>query len=262
MLLPSALSCHNETIQPQPHQSSRPFLPLFDRYDPCRRSQSPVIGLIASCRALHSMLGDRFAALPSPPIEPTRRVRPLKSPFGQVSPPPAPRLAPRGLKKRRRDECEDEDIQSSNSQDQSSQKHNDSFSTPKRRRIVPLDLPAGLQASDFEALGESTYTPVKTPIQKPRAQDTENPISAAEQLQFLPTQSNCAWSENDDRLLVETVLSKLNLSSRDWNDCARRLGKDKYSLGRRWQSLVGGGHVGLRRGAGRMERINLDIRGW
>jgi len=71
-----------------------------------------------------------------------------------------------------------------------------------------------------------------------------------------------AWSENDDRLLVETVLSKLNLSSSEWNDCAVRLGKDKDSLGRRWKLLLGEGNVGLRRGSRRQERVDLDIPSW
>lgn len=75
-------------------------------------------------------------------------------------------------------------------------------------------------------------------------------------------QSDATWTENDDRVLVETVLLKLKLSSQDWNECAKRLGKDKDSIGRRWRLLIGEGDVGLRRGSGRHERMDLDINGW
>ncbi|KAL2428983.1 hypothetical protein ABEF95_011023 [Exophiala dermatitidis] len=70
------------------------------------------------------------------------------------------------------------------------------------------------------------------------------------------------WTLEDDRMLVETVLEKLKLTKRDWNDCARRLGRDKDSLGRRWSLLVGQGNVGLRRGTGRRGRTDLDISSW
>lgn len=262
MLLPSALSCNNGMAQPKPRKSSRPILPTFDTYDACRRSQSPVVGLIASCRALHSMLDERFAPSPSPSIEATLQARQLSSPFGQPSPPPKSQPVPRRVKKRRRDEHEDEHDTMPDYQGPLSERHNDSYSTPKRRRVVPLDLPAGLQVSDFEALAEPTYTPAKTPRRRRKSRDIEMPAAGEEQPQPPPVQGNSTWSENDDRLLVETVLSKLNLSSRDWNDCARRLGKDKDSIGRRWQLLVGEGNVGLRRGAGRMERIDLDTESW
>ncbi|EHY57416.1 hypothetical protein HRR83_002902 [Exophiala dermatitidis] len=70
------------------------------------------------------------------------------------------------------------------------------------------------------------------------------------------------WTLEDDRMLVETVLEKLKLTKRDWNDCARRLGRDKDSLGRRWSLLVDRGNVGLRRGSGRRSRTDLDISSW
>jgi predicted transcriptional regulator len=69
------------------------------------------------------------------------------------------------------------------------------------------------------------------------------------------------WTIDDDRVLVETVLAKLQLSKRTWNDCARRLGKDKDSLGRRWRLLVDEGNVGLKRG-GRIRRTDLEIDSW
>jgi hypothetical protein len=41
------------------------------------------------------------------------------------------------------------------------------------------------------------------------------------------------------------VLEKLKLTKSDWQDCARSLGKDRGSVGRRWKSLMVNGEVGL-----------------
>ncbi|OJD09596.1 hypothetical protein ACJ73_10200, partial [Blastomyces percursus] len=62
------------------------------------------------------------------------------------------------------------------------------------------------------------------------------------------TSTTSDWTSEDDKRLVELVLEKLKLSRRDWNECARRMGKDHDSVGRRWRALVGEGNVGLRRG--------------
>lgn len=72
-----------------------------------------------------------------------------------------------------------------------------------------------------------------------------------------------AWTLDDDRILVEAVLEKLQLSKRAWNDCARRLGKDKDSIGRRWKLLVDEGEVGLRiRRGSAVRRVPVDVPGW
>jgi len=55
------------------------------------------------------------------------------------------------------------------------------------------------------------------------------------------------WSTEEDRILVELVLEKLKLSKEEWQDCARSLGKDRGSVGKRWKSLMGAGEVGLKR---------------
>lgn len=263
MLLPSALSCGYTTVQPEPQRPSRPKLPSFERYDPCRRSNSPVYGLIASCRALQSMLGDRFtpSPAPSPSIDATLRARPFASPFGEPSPPPTLPPIPRGNNKRRRDDFDD-DIEDKQRNFRRTEEHNDMFATPKRRRIIPLNMPPGLMPSDFEALAESSLPTIRTPrasryyrqIDLPMDQDIPPPLESE--------QSANDWTENDDRMLVETVLSKLNLSAREWNDCARRLGKDKDSLDHRWRLLLGEGNIGLRRGVGRMGRVDLDLISW
>ncbi|KAK5945018.1 hypothetical protein PMZ80_002221 [Knufia obscura] len=262
MLMPSALSCDSVVAQPKPQRPSRPKLLSFDRYDPRQRPQSPVLGLIASCRALQNMLGERFSS-PSPSIDATIRARPMGSPFGAPTPPPMCAPAPRGTNKRRRDEFEDEEDEAP-VKHAPGQTHDDIYSTPKRRRTVPFDLPQGLMASDFEALADHVPSEQQTPRRRRQPQVIGMPTIEEVQSTPRPTPQHTpnGWTENDDRLLVETVLSKLNLSSRERNDCALRLGKDKDSLGRRWQMLLGEGDVGLRRGSGRMERGDLDIKSW
>lgn len=47
------------------------------------------------------------------------------------------------------------------------------------------------------------------------------------------------WTHAEDRLLVELVLQKLRLSTRDWADCARSLGRDPLAVGNRWDLIVG-----------------------
>lgn len=103
-------------------------------------------------------------------------------------------------------------------------------STPKRMRFAPEIIPLGLERSDFhdlrlaevEAQGETVL------------QSVEN------------SNHNNEWSTEEDRLLVELVLEKLKLTKSEWQDCARSLGKDRESVGRRWKSLMGVGDVGLK----------------
>lgn len=205
------------------------------------------------------MLGERFAPSPSPSLDATIRARSVQSPFGQPTQhlhcPPAPR----GTNKRCRDEFEDEDIAPANECGHRDS-NNDLFSTPKRQRRVPLELPPGLQASDFEALADTV--PTAAPIPGPRRHVLDMPTQNHNENTPPSQPLDSAWTENDDRLLVNTVLSKLNLSPTEWNECAARLGKDKDSIGRRWHLLLGEGTVGLRRGSGRWERPNLDIKSW
>ncbi len=106
-------------------------------------------------------------------------------------------------------------------------------STPKRSRIAPEALPLGLERSDFHSL----HTTDGTHKPETRTEGTDVELEA----------DGAAWSVEDDRVLVELVLEKLKLSKSDWQDCARSLGKDRGSVGRRWKSLMLNGDVGIKR---------------
>ena len=132
------------------------------------------------------------------------------------------------------------------------------YVTPKRHRKAPLSMPLGLSAEDFntlEDLSEARDEQISLPPPGPQVGDSNNSNEPRSRDEF----EN--WTVADDRLLVETVLEKLKLSKREWNDCARRLGKDMDTLGKRWKMLVVEGNVGLRRG-GRLRRTDLDIESW
>ena len=100
-------------------------------------------------------------------------------------------------------------------------------STPKRQRLAPEILPLGLERGDFHTLH----------LQQLGGDDV---------LDSIEKENNEEWSTEEDRILVELVLEKLKLSKSDWQDCARSLGKDRGSVGKRWKSLMGNGDVGLR----------------
>jgi hypothetical protein len=184
--------------------------------------------------------------------------------------------APRGLNKRRREIYEE---------DSDVEMMRDEFSTPKRPRKAPLDVPFGLETSDFKSLQSplqesSDATPRQLPTRflrrSPRLENNIENCDPADNhstaLQRLPddeeededatalqeySPDHPDWSSEDDRKLVELVLEKLRLSKRDWNECARKMGKDHQSVGRRWKALVGEGNVGLRRGR-KMIRGRID----
>ncbi|KAF7513284.1 hypothetical protein GJ744_009705 [Endocarpon pusillum] len=133
----------------------------------------------------------------------------------------------------------------------------ETFSTPKRPRRIPLLMPLGLSASDFEGLDPT-----------PKAHS--KPCVVEHNIQLLPTITGTAphaasvtddeWSTADDHLLVSTVLDKLNLSHKMWNECGRRnIATDGDSLGKRWRVLVRdrGCEAGLRRGSGERCRGRL-----
>lgn len=111
-------------------------------------------------------------------------------------------------------------------------------STPKRARIAPETLPLGLERSDFHAL-HADGIPDDSSRARNKTAGTEVEVEADGE----------AWSTEDDRMLVELVLEKLKLSKEEWQDCARSLGKDRHSLGRRWKSLMLHGDIGLKPGS-------------
>ncbi|KIX10459.1 uncharacterized protein Z518_01542 [Rhinocladiella mackenziei CBS 650.93] len=259
MLLPSAFSCDGGQQQPET-RPQRPKLPSFAAYPPLPSTPARSSPLSSSCRALQAILGAP-ATIQQPTSNPPRE---LGNPFALSEKPTIIRQAPpkphRSANKRRRSEFE-EDLLPSESSDipmEDCQSTPRPVRTPKRRRRIPLAMPMGLSADDFRALETTTEEeeleiPTISPHNTHSDQDSAYGSS--------PSIEDPEWTIDDDRLLVETVLEKLKLSKHDWNDCARKLGKDKDSLGRRWSLLVGEGNVGLRRG-GRISRTDLDISSW
>jgi hypothetical protein len=113
-------------------------------------------------------------------------------------------------------------------------------------------MPLGLSAEDFEGLDATPRGLPKTPLNETH-EEMHMPAETNDDDEAIERE----WSAADDRILVSTVLDKLSLSRRDWNDCARKVGKEGDSLGKRWKVLVGEGGVGLRRGSGGRSRPEL-----
>ncbi|KAL2010191.1 hypothetical protein VTN00DRAFT_5998 [Thermoascus crustaceus] len=247
MLLPSALPCEVRKHPNRPHfGASRLFAVTPPPFDDSLPSGN---GLLGTCRALQSLLN--VSPAPSP-----RRAKPerLQSPL-QIRPVRATRSSqnivrpeqpqrkqpPRGVNKRRRDCFEEEsNVETTGTE----------FLTPKRPRRAPLDLPLGLAPSDFDTPGSaSPKQPRRRILQHAEREETPNPDSVIPSIEVPDdnsADSDSDWTAEDDRRLVEVVLEKLQLSKRDWDECARRIGKDHDSVGRRWRALVGEGNVGLR----------------
>ncbi len=229
MLLPSALPCH---VRP-PLTRSRFSKPRLFSTPPASDDEvTPQVGngIYSTCRTLQSLLGTQKPSPPKsakpaqllPPITLTSRMKVTKK---------SSRTAPRGVNKRRRDV--DDDGRATVGQEDVDLK----FSTPKRQRLAPPTLPLGVKRADFEGL--------ESPKARTSADDETLEVDGKE------------WSAEEDRVLVELVLEKLKLTKSDWNECARRLGKDSGSIGKRWKELVGEGNVGLRRGR-RSSRPRID----
>jgi hypothetical protein len=118
--------------------------------------------------------------------------------------------------------------------------------TPKRARIAPEALPLGLERSDFHELH----------LSEGGAAGDER-TSGIEGTDVRVEADGEAWSAEDDRVLVELVLEKLKLTKTEWQDCARSLGKDRHSVGRRWKSLMVNGEIGLKtRSSSRRSKIH------
>jgi hypothetical protein len=144
---------------------------------------------------------------------------------------------PRGVNKRRRaadDEMgRDDDIDSDldiDATDCAEEAEASGPRTPKRARLAPEVVPLGLERSDFHNLHHANPEPETNQ----EGEEVEVEADGEE------------WSTEEDRILVELILEKLKLSKNDWQDCARSLGKDRSSIGRRWKSLMINGDVGLK----------------
>ena len=153
--------------------------------------------------------------------------------------------------------------------------------TPKRSRIAPEVLPLGLERADYHALSPQDYNSNYPSSDRSSSSSSRREPTAAATTTATETTSGSsnnstsvngdgtdggtdvviesdgsAWSTEEDRMLVELVLEKLRLSRSEWQDCARSLGRDRGSVGRRWRSLVGNGDIGLRRGCSRRPRLS------
>lgn len=278
--------CQSAMLFASPPLSPSPITPS---------STHPAISnLYSTCRALQSMLAPSPppSQLPSPPTVHAETVAALSSPFklrlrARPSAVPgsaprkitkrAPAAPPRGLNKRRRalaDDLsreqllandEDDDGDESSATASNSSTTIDRPSTPKRMRIAPEVLPLGLDRADFQSLQQPRIAGSRNIEQSASSSDggpvevetdKKEKIAEAEPIEGeAREEEEEEWSTEEDRILVELVLEKLKLTRSDWQDCARSLGKDRGSVGRRWKSLMGAGDVGLKGGSrARMRR--------
>ncbi|KAI8961702.1 hypothetical protein F5Y11DRAFT_220976 [Daldinia sp. FL1419] len=277
MLMPSALSCDSSSHPPVTRLQSALFASP-PASPPTSAHNSTLGNIFQSCRALQSMLtapamvpsNDNMDThrdpLPTPPMAHTA-LPPLKLRLrsrrtdtnGEVL--PRKRVVkkrstgpPRGANKRRRaveddmgrDDDIDSDLEISGSEDGGQSRDNEELSgrpsTPKRARLAPEVIPLGLGRSDFHNLHSRE--------EQSMTEGTEVEVEADGE----------RWSKEDDRILVELVLEKLKLSKTDWQDCARSLGKDRGSIGRRWKSLMINGDVGLKSSRSRRSRLHSTWR--
>ncbi len=235
MLLPSALPC--DTMRhPLPQSHPR----LFSTPPPS--SDDDVASTANNGNGLHNTAQTLQGSQMSTPATSAER-KPLLSPIAMM-----PRMkvtkkvskakakvkaqaqsasAPRGIKKRSWDVADDNGraaaaVGNGNKDDEEQKK----FSTPKRMRLAPPEMPLGIKLADYEGL--------ESLLQQQEASMDEDVRGD--------------WSAEDDRVLVEGVLEKLSLTKEDWNECARKLGREGGSVVGRWSELVGEGRVGLKRG--------------
>lgn len=276
MLLPSALTCDStvpttsSTSKTRFQHASALFASPPLSPPPC--STHPAItNLYSTCRALQSMLSPPPAPtqLPSPPTTHALAPSPFKLRLRARGETPTssnsnltPRkkitkraaAPPRGINKRRRavdDDLSRETVEAEVESEQEEEQEKECLpSTPKRRRFAPEILPLGLERSDFHTLHLQNVTSSQENVLQSVGSSTSNSDAAQ------AGREGGEWSEEEDRLLVELVLEKLKLTKSDWQDCARSLGKDRGSVGKRWKSLMGNGDVGLKTRSHRRAKIH------
>ncbi|KAK0730528.1 hypothetical protein B0H67DRAFT_477893 [Lasiosphaeris hirsuta] len=280
MLLPSAFTC--DSSQQPPLTRLQSALLVSPPASPPQLSTQTAIGnIFTTCRSLQSLLtvpaptpmvdpspitppASSHAQLPTPPM--SHATSPIKlrlrsrkaeglvvstSDHGPIRKRILKRAAPaRGPNKRRRavddDMGRDDDGLDSESEMARELEENTVDeaealpprpTTPKRARIAPEVLPLGLERSDYHEL----HTDGVFKDESSTVGGTHVVVEA----------DGAMWSTEEDRILVELVLEKLKLSKSDWQDCARSLGKDRSSVGRRWKSLMINGDVGIKRNSRR-----------
>ncbi|KAK0383244.1 hypothetical protein NLU13_9157 [Sarocladium strictum] len=103
-------------------------------------------------------------------------------------------------------------------------------STPKQSAIAPLELPLGLERSDFH---------------ENHNEDPDDATRAGTGIEI--ARDGEAWSVEQDRKLVEVIIARFKLTPQDMEDCARSLGRGPGCVERRWKSLVMNGDVVLKK---------------
>lgn len=280
MLLPSAFSC--DTSHPPLTRLQSSLFASPPASPPQVSADLAINTIFNSCRSLQSLLAapalpiaeapitpphsshSQQQQLPTPPMthaaSPIKlRLRSRNATTPGAEPVPLIRrriakraaVATRGANKRRRavdDEMGRGDGESSETEPQQEEErgmmmqHEEEEevarpTTPKRARVAPEVIPLGLERADFHELHRDGVFGEEDR----RAQGTDVVVEADGE----------PWSTEEDRILVELVLEKLKLTKSEWQDCARSLGKDRSSVGRRWKSLMIAGDVGLKRSSRR-----------
>ena len=264
MLLPSALPCE-----------PRPPLRRFDQYIVHQRSSQTLSadhpsqfasGITSTCRALHSLLG-----VQPPSSQVNRQSRRITTTTtapslagSRVKKHKAPVPCHRGVKRCRNTFEADEEAPPNDDKDRKNHPEAQ-LSTPKRQRRIPTNIPFGLEPSDFYGLESQPRIQSSSPQlsqlslcsgRTPRAKNQQGIME-----QSLGDQDDeDQWSDDDDRMLVDMVLDKLKLSRREWDECARALGADQKSLGKRWKYLLNEGQVGLKFRRGGWKPYRGDVR--
>ncbi|KAI9669803.1 MAG: hypothetical protein M1829_005058 [Trizodia sp. TS-e1964] len=228
------------------------------------------LGIYTSCKALQSMLTTSQPAPVQPPPPPRYNLRSPISITGvnkrstrrkTLRPDRGhDQLLEREGREAREREMEQErqrqrDREAQQQEQEDQDVYNLRYSTPKRFRIVPRALPLGLSPADFDALEEhaeeggegllqrSTPLLLPSPLPTPTIATSTTPA-------ILPPRSPGGWTRAQDAALVQLVLERLRLDQDDWDECARALGRESGSVGRRWKELMGEGSVGMRWGRG------------
>lgn len=161
------------------------------------------------------------------------------------------RQPPRGANKRRRGLEDDlgrtDDEAESEAEGPHEPEEREAPQTPKRARIAPEAIPLGLARTDYHDLHL-------------REQESQQGLGISARIEQGGKTNGDEWTAEDDRILVELVLEKLKLTKSDWQDCARSLGRDRHSVGRRWKSLMAGGDVGLKTRSSRRAKLHSTWR--